>query len=287
MKATAHQQTPVSPTRPLPTVTSGRLTATLFLANTMAGYTASGFFLSQDNGYQPPTPPVSNGETISDAGWCGADVSSEPSTDKDDDDGNGSAGNSRATHPDEGQVRTDEHVRHHQPVRFGVMLRYRLDRRWSLESGLTYSRLTSDFTQTTGKQMLTTEQKLTFIGIPLNVGYQLWTSRRFSVYASAGGMAEKMVKGSSESRRWTSKTACQDLPLKDLKMHRLQFSVNGALGMDYRLSRLLCLYAEPGISYYFDNGSSLSTIYRDKPLNFSLNLGIRLQLPDFRRESGQ
>ena len=35
------------------------------------------------------------------------------------------------------------------------------------------------------------------------------------------------------------------------------------------------VYVEPGVSYYFDDRSTLSTIYKEKPLNFNLNLGVR------------
>lgn len=35
------------------------------------------------------------------------------------------------------------------------------------------------------------------------------------------------------------------------------------------------MYVEPGISYYFDDGSPISTIYKEKPVNFNLNLGLR------------
>ena len=35
------------------------------------------------------------------------------------------------------------------------------------------------------------------------------------------------------------------------------------------------IYAEPGVSYHFDDHSSLQTIYKEKPLNFNLNVGIR------------
>ena len=57
-----------------------------------------------------------------------------------------------------------------------------------------------------------------------------------------------------------------------------QWSVNAAAGLQFNFSSLVGLYVEPGVSYYFDDGSSLKTIYKEKPLNFNLNLGIRLSL---------
>ena len=43
-------------------------------------------------------------------------------------------------------VQTDQHIHHRQPIRFGLSLRYQLDDRWSVESGLSYTRLSSDIT---------------------------------------------------------------------------------------------------------------------------------------------
>ena len=56
----------------------------------------------------------------------------------------------------------------------------------------------------------------------------------------------------------------------------LQYSVMGSVGAQYGLSRHFALYVEPGISYFFDDGSSVQTIRKENPLNFNLQTGIRL-----------
>lgn len=48
--------------------------------------------------------------------------------------------------------------------------------------------------------------------------------------------------------------------------------------MQFNLSSVVGLYVEPGVSYYFDNGSSVSNIYKEKPLNFNLEFGLRFSL---------
>jgi len=65
-----------------------------------------------------------------------------------------------------------------------------------------------------------------------------------------------------------------------VSIHPLQFSVSGAAGAEFRFSPQLSLYAEPGLGYWFDNGSDIPTYYQDKPLSFSLSLGLRLNLWD-------
>ena len=142
-----------------------------------------------------------------------------------------------------------------QPVRFGLSLRYRLTDRWSLESGLTYTRLSSDITTTIDGVTTMTEQRLNYVGLPLNISYDLWKSRHFGLYVTAGGTIEKCLDTSS----W-------------------QFSFNGAAGAEYKLTDIFSLYAEPGLSYYFKDGSTTPTIYQDRPLNFNLSVGLRFNL---------
>ena len=161
---------------------------------------------------------------------------------------------------------TTETVHHHQPVRFGLSLRYRVNDRWSLESGLTYSLLTADITTTIGGSVMQTKQRLNYLGLPVVLSCQLWGGRHFGVYASAGGMVEKMITGS----RTTGSSS------EHVTIAPLQLSVNGAVGVEYRLTNMFSIYAEPGIGYAFDNGSTIPTFYQDKPLNFSICLGLRL-----------
>lgn len=152
-------------------------------------------------------------------------------------------------------INIDQHVHHRQPVRFGLSLRYRLDDRWSIESGLSYTRLSSDITTTVNDVTTVTEQRLNYIGLPLNISYDLWKGHQFGLYVTAGGTIEKCINASL----W-------------------QFSLSGAAGAEYKLSNSFSLYAEPGLGYYFKDGSSTPTIYKDHPLNFNLSFGLRFNL---------
>lgn len=172
-------------------------------------------------------------------------------------------------------------VYHNLPVRYGLSLRYRLNNRWSLESGLVYTRLCSDIhtaLPTDLKPDVTVtsniEQTLSYIGIPANVSYQLWGSHYGSFYVTAGGMAEKMVKGRLHIEESEDKLETTE----SVSIRPLQFSVNGAIGAEFNLSRWFSIYAEPGVGYYFDNGSSLPTYYRDKPFSFNLNVGLKFNI---------
>jgi hypothetical protein len=167
----------------------------------------------------------------------------------------------------------EERVSHRQPIRFGLTLCYRLNDQWSIESGLVYSRLSSDYTYLLGGVAYAHgEQKLNYLGIPLKVNHQLWNNRHFGVYVAAGGMMEKMIKGTHQT------TENGQEQTTDVSIRPLQFSVNGAIGMEYHLTNLMSIYAEPGVGYYFDNGSDVPTYYQEKPFSFNLNVGLRFSI---------
>lgn len=171
----------------------------------------------------------------------------------------------------------DRKVKHHQPIRLGVSVRYQLSPRWSIEGGLSYSHHSSDITETSGDYSRQTDQSLTFIGVPVNVNYSIYSNRYINVYASAGGEVERLVKGKATT---TTSYAGEPSDNKEekIKMSRPVFSANAAVGVEAKLGQTASIYAEPGLSYHFKNGSGLETIYSDKQLNANLNLGIRFTI---------
>jgi len=151
--------------------------------------------------------------------------------------------------------KTNHNIHHRQPMRFGLSLRYRLNDRWSIESGLSYTRLSSDISTTVDGVTTVTKQHLNYIGLPLNISYDLWKSNHFGLYVTAGGTIEKSL----DTSPW-------------------QFSLNGSVGAEYKLTDFFSLYAEPGLGYYFKDGSTTPTIYQDHPLNINLSFGLRFNL---------
>lgn len=148
-------------------------------------------------------------------------------------------------------------VDYKRPFSAGVTVRKALSDRWGIESGLVYTQLNAERTMG-GDESFTQDQKLHYIGVPLKVDLSLYTNKRVKLYASAGGMVEKCVSAREE------------------KPDPLQLSLTTAVGLQYKLSDRLSLYAEPGLSYYFDDGSPITTIRKEKPLNMNLLCGVRM-----------
>lgn len=164
--------------------------------------------------------------------------------------------------------------KHRLPVRVGLNVAYRLTDRLSVESGVSYTRLSSDMKDGTKNNYSSSSQKLDYIGVPLNVKYRAFGYRRLSVYASAGLLTEKCVSGKT-THEYVISGEKKKHETEDVAAKPWQLSVNAALGAQFDVLHNVGVYVEPGVSYYFDDRSPLSTIYKEKPLNFNLNLGVR------------
>ena len=164
--------------------------------------------------------------------------------------------------------------KHRLPVRVGLNVAYRLTDRLSVESGVSYTRLSSDMKDGTKNNYSSSSQKLDYIGVPLNVKYRAFAYRRLSFYASAGLLTEKCVSGKT-THEYVISGEKKKHETEDVAAKPWQLSVNAALGAQFDVLRNVGVYVEPGVSYYFDDRSPLSTIYKEKPLNFNLNLGVR------------
>ena len=168
-------------------------------------------------------------------------------------------------------------AKHRQPIRAGLTLAYRVTDRLSVESGLTYTRLSSDIREGSESHYVAGEQTLNYVGVPLSAKYRLAQLKKLDVYASAGVLVEQCVTGNTK-RDYVVNREKKLAEREDIGPKPLQVSANAAVGVQYNLTPLVGVYAEPGASYYFDDRSSLQTIYKEKPLNLNINLGVRLTI---------
>lgn len=168
-------------------------------------------------------------------------------------------------------------TRHRIPIRASLSVRYAITEKLSVESGLTFSSLTSDFTSDTEGSQYRIKRKTQYLGLPLNLNYSLVKRSGYDLYLTGGGMAEKCLGGSSKTS-WLSDGEVTNSETKSFSIKPLQFSVNAGAGIQANIGKTIGIYAEPGLSYYFKNGENAETLYSEKPLNFNLEVGIRFNL---------
>lgn len=169
----------------------------------------------------------------------------------------------------------DTEIRHRQPLRFGFSLRCMITPAIGVESGLTYTLLRSDISSGGAECYYDEDRTLHYMGIPVNLVWNAWSGKRLTFYLSGGASLEKCVSGRAETR-YVIRGRGESTERRSIEIEPLQWSVAAAAGLQYNLSPRTGLYVEPGIGYYFDNGSETETAYSKRPLNFNLNLGIRI-----------
>lgn len=162
-------------------------------------------------------------------------------------------------------LQSHEETDHHQPVSVGLTAGYALNQRWTLTSGLVYTKLSSDFIQVLDDSRLTRRQTLHYVGIPLNVNFMVWGNKKLKTYITAGGQADFNVD---------AKTVKEGIK-HDMPKDKLQLSTQAALGLQYDFTPHLGAYFEPGVKYYIDNKSETQNFFKDKPLNVHLQVGLR------------
>lgn len=170
-----------------------------------------------------------------------------------------------------GNIKREAH--HSLPVTFGISLSRSLSPRTSIETGLnlTYMRSNVSFGFDNHSSM-DALVKSYYLGIPIKLNFKIATYEQISIYGS-GGMAVDIPV--SSTTRTLYKASSFSAPAMN---PRTQFSLSVGLGLDYRLTRSVSIYAEPSLRYYPANGSSLPTIRSEHPFEFAIPIGLRFNL---------
>lgn len=174
-------------------------------------------------------------------------------------------------------LETSTTIKHHQPVRIGLTGSYALNNRLAVETGVTYTRLSSDIRYGSESHYIDGQQTLHYVGVPLSSRYSLLAYKGIGLYLSAGVLVEKRVSGKRE-RTYVLNNEARETERENIRSKPLQLSVNAAVGIQYHVGPSVAIYAEPGAGYYFNDGSDIPTIYDEKPLNLNLHVGLRFTM---------
>lgn len=168
--------------------------------------------------------------------------------------------------------------RFYQPVSVGVEVSYDLGRRVFLGSGLSYTCLVSESSSGSSESRGSLTQTVHLLGVPLKVGYKIIDNPLFELSVTGGGRVDKAIASKTVTRLALNGPE----PVKSAsngKAFPLYWSLTASASAAYKLSSLVGLYLEPGLSWHFgsksDNGLALETVWSGRPLNFQLNAGVR------------
>ncbi|MBR1557264.1 MAG: sigma-70 family RNA polymerase sigma factor [Prevotella sp.] len=171
---------------------------------------------------------------------------------------------------------------HERPRTFELSLSYPLSKRWSLTSGLSYTRMKSTFESDDGNMLTRRTQKLHYVGLPLKLRYTLLEKNRWQLYASGGIGLDIPLRG-KETTQYLYIGPYQhergDSLIQPTTYARVkapwQWSVNVGAGVQYQLLPHVNAYFEPRLQYYIPTGNPVETYRTEHPFDLSLPFGIR------------
>lgn len=174
------------------------------------------------------------------------------------------------------EIEVSEKSHHKMPVIIGLSLNKALTSRWSIEAGVRYSFMESDFLYESKLWEQRVNQQIHYIGVPLKFNYRIYSVGGFSLYGHGGGALDIPVSGRQSV--WKS-SIDMSIPQTD-KFHihaPLQWSVEGGLGIQYHFTPSFSIFAEPSLHYYFNPGGEIKTIRQEKPFEISIPVGLRFK----------
>lgn len=172
------------------------------------------------------------------------------------------------------EIDVTEKSRHYMPLTIGLSLNYGLSSRWSVESGIRYTFLRSDFMRESEIEKTEINQRIHYIGIPLKFNYLIFGNNRFSIYGQGGAALDIPVNGTQSIMKWEQGWNKPEFDRTTISVP-LQWSIEGGVGIQYHLTPSISIYAEPSFRYYFNPGTDIKIIRQDKPFEFTIPIGIR------------
>lgn len=164
----------------------------------------------------------------------------------------------------------------HLPLKASISFCINLTPTLSLESGISYRYHAASWLFRIGDESVSQAFfRQHYIGIPIKINYQCLEQNRLKVYLSLGEETFLRIKGTEERYSYS-----KPLATNEMDGHPITCSLNMAAGLDYRLTPLISLYAEPGIAWHFIRTWDAPDYYQKHPLSFDLNVGLRLRLLD-------
>lgn len=163
------------------------------------------------------------------------------------------------------------------PMSLGLGVRFYILPRLSVGTGLEYSLLTRTFTGKYTKvsdagaiemtESGSVSHSLQYIGVPINVYFDLLNSEKIKFYVYGGGAAEYCI-----SNKYTLYSN-PDIVYTD-PVEKLQYSTGLGLGVEFKIAQHIGLYLDPEVRYYYYNDQPKS-VRTDKPLLVNFDAGLR------------
>ena len=177
-----------------------------------------------------------------------------------------------ADQPGDGKIERKSH--HYMPITFSLALKYQMNNRFGLETGLSYSRLKSEFEMGSNGNTINEQQTIHYLGIPLKGTYNIYNGKLWNLYGNFGVTMDIPVYAPLSTSYFVN--GRMELNEESTLHAPWQWSVGTGLGLQYNLTPNVGLFAEPSLQYYIPTSGGIETYRTEHPFTFLLPLGIRI-----------
>jgi len=166
------------------------------------------------------------------------------------------------------------------PVSLGLGVRIPLSGRWSIGTGLEYSRLertfTGTYTEVQGGAVVRNintdiHNVLHYIGVPVYLYADMLKGEKINFYSYAGGTVEKAL-----CNKYSLTYSGEDISYST-SVNGVQLSAAIGFGVEFKFAPSFGLYLDPSLRYYFDCNQPVS-IRTQQPFTVGFEVGLRLGL---------
>ena len=180
---------------------------------------------------------------------------------------------------EEGIYNATPEVAFGMPVAFGVGLNYELSERVSVGTGLRYTWFSRTFVGDYYDADLYPYENRDidnyqhWVGVPLNVYYDLISSRYWHLHTFAGIGAEFLL-----SNNYRVHHTPQDVTYKDKTKYPLLLSVGAGIGVEFKMSSTVGAFFDPSFRYYLNASNAPRSIRTVQPFCLDIEAGLRFYL---------
>jgi len=168
------------------------------------------------------------------------------------------------------------------PFSAGLHLKYNFTPRWAVGVGVRYTNLSRTFMGAyhsgqgydvgDPENPTSIDNTQHWLGVPLNVYYDIVNRGRWRVHTFAGGSYEFLLDNDFLVH------APKDLHYHQTGAHDM-WSVGAGLGVEFKITPHVGLFLDPGVRYYLFNAEGMPRSLRTiQPLRFDIEAGLRFSL---------
>ena len=169
----------------------------------------------------------------------------------------------------------DSLATHHFPLTVSLSVERRIGQHWHVGTGLSYSRMKSDFSIGNTYISLQQHQTVQYVGLPISVSYHWSLAKRLQLYTKVNTTLHLPLRSTRHSY-YLMTDGHKEESITEHLHPGLQVSMGIGVGLQYQLMPHVSLFAEPCVQHFFSSGNSISTWNTEHPFAPCFPFGLKI-----------